>query len=148
MRVGRGDASHFVETQAKAAGLPVFAAQLAPDAEAAASLKGRKLLAFAGIGHPEKFFATLRSLGANVIDARSFADHHRYSAAEARALLASAKSRGLTLVTTEKDLARMQGEAALTELAAAARALPVRLQFNDEGAVRSLLERALKRARG
>jgi tetraacyldisaccharide 4'-kinase len=83
-----------------------------------------------------------------VIEARSFADHHRYSAAEARDLLAAANNRDLMLVTTEKDRARMQGDAALKELAAAARALPVKLQFDDEGSLRSLLERALRKARG
>lgn len=148
VRVGAGAASHFVETQARAAGLPVFNARLAPDPQTSSSLKGQQLLAFAGIGHPEKFFATLKSLGANVIDTRSFADHHRYSASEARDLLAAAKKRGLTLVTTEKDCARMQGDAALRELALAARALPVKLQFDDESALRSLLERALRKARG
>ena len=68
------------------------------DPQAAAQMKGRKLLAFAGIGHPQKFFATLRSLGAVVSEARSFADHHRYGAAEARELLETAKAGGLMLV--------------------------------------------------
>ena len=46
-------------------------------------------------------------------------------------MLASAKARGLQPVTTEKDLARMQGEPSLNELAAAARTLPVQLEFAD-----------------
>ena len=148
VRVGRGEASDFIEAQAKAAGLNIFAADLAPDPRTAASLKGRKLLAFAGIGHPRKFFATLRALGAVVSDARAFADHHRYSAADVRDLLETAKGRGLTLATTEKDLARMKGDATLAELAVQSIALPVRLQFEDEEGVRKLLERALKRAAG
>ena len=148
VRVGRGEASDFIEAQAKAAGLNIFAADLAPDPRIAASLKGRKLLAFAGIGHPRKFFATLRALGAVVSDARAFADHHRYSAAEARELLETAIGRGLMLATTEKDLARMKGDAMLAELAAQSTALPVRLQFEDEEGVRKLLERTLKRAAG
>jgi tetraacyldisaccharide 4'-kinase len=148
VRVGRGEASSFVESQARAAGLKIFAADLAPDAAVAANLKGRKLLAFAGIGHPQKFFSTLRSLGAVVSDAREFADHHRYGAAEARELLETAKARGLMLVSTEKDLARMQGDAALNELAAQSIALPVRLQFENEESVQELLRRALKQRRG
>jgi tetraacyldisaccharide 4'-kinase len=145
VRVGRGEASGFVEEQAKAAGLKVLAAELMPDPQIAARLKGKPLLAFAGIGHPEKFFATLRALGATIAGARAFADHHRYSSAEARELLDLAQSRGLTLATTEKDLARTQGDPALSELAAQSIALPVRLQFKDEESVRDLLQRALNR---
>jgi len=148
VRVGRGEASSFVEAQAKAAGLKIFAAGLAPDPQVAAKLKGRKLLAFAGIGRPEKFFATLHSIGAVVSEVREFADHHRYSAAEAQELLKIAKSGALTLATTEKDLARMKGNAALDELAAQSTALPVRLEFEDGESVRKLLGRALKQRRG
>jgi tetraacyldisaccharide 4'-kinase len=148
VRVGRGEASRFVEEQAKADGLNVFAAELAPDPQVAASLKGKKLLAFAGIGHPRKFFGTLRLHGANIVEERAFADHHRYTAADARELLESAKARGLTLATTEKDLARMKGDAALNELVAKSTALPVRLQFENEEGVRKLLGRALKHRRG
>jgi tetraacyldisaccharide 4'-kinase len=147
VRIGTGEASNSVEQQAKSAGLPVFAARLVPDAQSAAALKGERLLAFAGIGRPKKFFDTLRALGADVVEGRDFADHHRYSASEARELLLAARVRKLTLVTTEKDHARMQGDTALAELAAAARTLPVRLEFNDETAVQSLLERALAGAR-
>ena len=148
VRVGRGEASSFVEEQAKTAGLKIIAADLAPDTQVAAKLKGRNLLAFAGIGHPQKFFATLRSLGAVVSVAREFADHHRYSASDARELIEVAKEKELTLATTEKDLARMKGDAALDELAAQSTALPVRLEFEDGESVRKLLGRALKQRRG
>jgi tetraacyldisaccharide 4'-kinase len=147
VRVGVGEASRSLESRASTMGLPVFAAKLVPNTQAAAALKDKKVLAFAGIGRPEKFFESLRDLGADVAETRGFDDHHRFSAHEARELLAAAKVRGLQLFTTEKDLARMQGDPALQELAANSLALPVRLQFVDEKAVRSLLERTLKRAR-
>ena len=147
VRVGAGGGADLVMVQAAAANVPAFAAKLVPDAHTAASLAGRKVLAFAGIGHPEKFFSTLKELGAQIVEARAFSDHHRYSAAEAQELLKAAKERGLKPVTTEKDLARMQGERALVELAMAARALPVRLEFSDAGMVRKLLEGALAKAR-
>jgi tetraacyldisaccharide 4'-kinase len=148
VRVGSGKAAAFIEAQAKAAGLAVTSARLVPDAETARALKAKKILAFAGIGRPEKFFETLKALGAKIVQQRGFPDHHRYTAGEARELLEAAKSRGLELVTTEKDRARMQDDAALTELAATTSVLPVQLEFDNEPAMRDLLESALAKARG
>jgi len=147
VRVGEGNGADRVLKRATAKGVPTLMARLTPDRRVAATLAGRKLFAFAGIGHPEKFFATLRGLGATIVEARPFPDHHRYSGREAREMLASAKARGLQPVTTEKDLARMQGEPSLNELAAAAQTLPVQLEFADPDAMRTLLERALAKAR-
>ena len=64
--------------------LPVFAARLVPDRDFIAALGGGRALAFAGIGDPEKFFATLAAAGIAVAARRAFADHHRYSPSEAR----------------------------------------------------------------
>jgi tetraacyldisaccharide 4'-kinase len=147
VRVGAGEASRAVESQAVTTGLPVFSARLTPDSTAATALKGAKVLAFAGIGRPEKFFETLRATGANIVETRSFDDHHRFSANDAQRLLAAAKARSLLLVTTEKDMARMQGDPALAELAAQATSLPVQLSFEDLEGVRRLLERTLRWAR-
>jgi tetraacyldisaccharide 4'-kinase len=147
VQVGEGSAADAVLKRANAKGVPTLAARLVPDRRVAASLAGRKVLAFAGIGHPEKFFATLKGIGADVVDARPFPDHHHYSGREAKEILASAKARGLQPLTTEKDLARMQGDPSLDELAAAARTLPVQMEFADPDAMRNLLERALAKAR-
>jgi len=147
VRVGAGEASRTVESQAGAMGLPLFGARIVPEPEAAVALKGQKVLAFAGIGRPEKFFASLRELGADVVEACGFDDHHRFSVDEARDLLTAAKARGLVLATTEKDMARIQGDPALAELAAQATTLPVRLEFEDVEGVRRLLERTLRWAR-
>ena len=65
------------------------------------------MLAFAGIGRPEKFFRTLHQIGARVITTQSFADHHRYTAPELLALKSAAKTAGALLVTTEKDFVRI-----------------------------------------
>jgi tetraacyldisaccharide 4'-kinase len=147
VRVGTGKGSRPAEDRARMMGLPVFGAQLVPDEGALAALKSKPLLAFAGIGRPEKFFATLKAAGAVVVESRSFGDHHRYTADEARDLIDAAKRGNLSLVTTEKDLARMRGDTALKALAAQSSPLPVRLQFDDEAAVKALLERTLKRVR-
>jgi tetraacyldisaccharide 4'-kinase len=142
--VGAGDAGGIV---LDARSLPVFGAKLEPDAGFLAALGNSRVLAFAGIGDPEKFYDTLRAAGITVAATRSFADHHRYSRADALALCDEATRGGLTLVTTEKDLARMQGDTDLVQLAARSRALPVTLSFDDEAGFPALLRERIARAR-
>ena len=136
-----------VASEAQARRIPVFRARLRPDENFIASLAGRRVLAFAGIGSPEKFFATLAAAGVVLAATRAFADHHRYTRAEADALCSHAEREGLVLVTTEKDLVRMRGDDEATALAAQACALPVTLAFDDEEAFRSLLFDRLAAAR-
>lgn len=119
-------------------GLPVQRGQLVPDPAAVAALAGRKALAFAGIARPEKFFATLTAAGIATPVTRSFADHHAFTPGDAAELLQRAERGGLTLLTTEKDLARMQNDPALVTLARAATALPVTIVFNN-GTLRALV---------
>jgi tetraacyldisaccharide 4'-kinase len=116
---------------AQARGLPVMHGKLAPDPATVASLVGKKVLAFAGIAHPDKFFATLAAAGIAAPVMRGFPDHHVFTSAEAKDLLETAKRAGLRLLTTEKDLARMRGDANAAELAAAAIALPVAMTFEQ-----------------
>ena len=71
------------------------------------ALAGRAVLAFAGIGRPEKFFATLTEAGVRVVATARFADHHRYRTAEIERLLARAASENAVLVTTAKDAVRL-----------------------------------------
>jgi tetraacyldisaccharide 4'-kinase len=146
--VGTGAGAADVAAAARARRMPVFSASLRPDAGVIAALRGGRVLAFAGIGDPEKFFATLADAGIAVAATRGFPDHHRYTAAQAMSLCRQADRDGLPLVTTEKDLARLAGDEEAAPLAARARALPVALAFADEeGFKRLLLERvALARA--
>ena len=125
-----------VVTAARDENIPVFHAHLEPDAQAIAALAGSSVLAFAGIGDPRKFFATLAGSGIAVTAAHSFPDHHRYTRRQAQALCDAADRRGLVLVTTEKDLARLGGEQELAALAARAQALPVTLVFEEEDPMR------------
>jgi tetraacyldisaccharide 4'-kinase len=142
--VGDGERGAALATEAKRQGKPAMAARLSPDPEAAARLKGRRVLALAGIGRPEKFFATLEALGAEVVQRRPFPDHHAYSMGELAALAAEADRADLTLVTTEKDFLRI-GPKALTlrEI----EVLPVRLVFEDAADMSQLVARALERCR-
>jgi tetraacyldisaccharide 4'-kinase len=123
---------------AKARGLPILRGRLAPDPATLAGLKDRKVLAFAGIGHPEKFFATLAASGVAPATTRSFPDHHVFTRAEMTALLQLAEREGLSLVTTEKDLMRLRADPAAAALAACTSVLPVRLIFEDEDMARQL----------
>jgi tetraacyldisaccharide 4'-kinase len=85
---------------------PIIPARLVPAPDSVA-LSGKRVFAFAGIGRPEKFFASLERLGAEVVERRAFADHHPYTASEATALLAEAAAKGARPVTTAKDHVRL-----------------------------------------
>jgi tetraacyldisaccharide 4'-kinase len=73
------------------------------------SLRGRRVLAFAAVGNPAAFRATLSGLGADVVDFRAFADHHAYGPADLAALAAQAAAERADLVaTTLKDLVKVR----------------------------------------
>jgi tetraacyldisaccharide 4'-kinase len=144
--VGDGDGARDVEAAARMHKLAVFRARLAPDRQVVAALRGRAL-AFAGIGDPGKFFKTLVEAGVTLAATRAFADHHRYTASEASALCEAADHADATLVTTEKDFVRLQGDFEMAELLSRARALPVTLEFADEAAFRAFLLERLSAAK-
>ena len=106
--VGDGSAAKTVADEIAAQGKPVLSAHLKPDEAQVAQLRGRRVLAFAGIGDPARFFNTLRASGIEVAGQRAFADHHPYSTVEIESLIAEARRDGLIVVTTEKDLARLR----------------------------------------
>jgi tetraacyldisaccharide 4'-kinase len=106
--VGTGSAAKTVAAEIAAQGKPVLSANLKPDAAQVEQLRGKRVLAFAGIGDPLRFFNTLRASEIDVAAQRAFADHHPYTQAEIESLTAEAKREELTLVTTEKDLARLK----------------------------------------
>ena len=113
---------------------PVLRAHLEP--EEPHLLAGRRVVAFAGIGRPNKFFRSLARLGAELLFAEPFADHHRYAPAEIGALKAKARAENAQLVTTEKDYVRLSG----SERHGIA-VLRVRAVFDDPAAFGRLLDR-------
>jgi tetraacyldisaccharide 4'-kinase len=125
--------------------LPVFHGRLVPDAAAVMALKARKVLAFAGIGNPDKFFATTEAAGIAIAQRKPFPDHHRFTAEEAAELIMQAEHGGLALLTTEKDRARMAGEPLLAALAAKAHVLPVTLMVDETEKLRALVRTKLRR---
>jgi len=115
--------------------MPVLHARLVP-APGAARLAGRRVLGFAGIGRPEKFFATLRELGADVTEARPFPDHHPYETGEIEELLARAAAMEALAVTTEKDAVRLPAP-----LRAKVEVVAVSVAWRDPDALAALLDR-------
>lgn len=141
--IGQGDAATAVAAAVRARGAPVLPAHLAPSEASIGALHGKRVLAFAGIGDPHRFFRTLKSAGVDVGAQRIFPDHHPYSTGEIAELLAQADRDGLTLVTTEKDLVRLRAFPAAADIVPFA----VALAFADTAAIRSFLQDRLQRAR-
>jgi tetraacyldisaccharide 4'-kinase len=144
--IGGNAAAAGLDREIRTRRVPVFHGKLEPDHTALDALTNLKVLAFAGIGDPEKFFVTLAAGGVNVAQRKTFSDHHRYSAEQAGALIMQAEREGLRLVTTAKDHARMSGDPALAALAARAHVIPVRLRVKEEAAWRDLILRGIARS--
>ena len=132
--------------QQHARGRALLHARLEPDRERAQERSAhKKVLAFAGIGDPEKFFSTLAAAG---IEAAVGAELSRSSSLYARrctnAFCSVATAERLVPVTTEKDLVRLTGEdETIARLRARAQALPVTLVVEEEDDLRKLLRQAL-----
>jgi tetraacyldisaccharide 4'-kinase len=144
--VGPPDGAAAVVELARTHGVALFRGRLEPDRANLAALGRRKILAFAGIADPEKFFTTLAEAGLDVTERRPFPDHHRYTAAEAQSLLAGANAGNLLLLTTEKDQVRFAGVPRLAGLAARAIALPVRLVIEEAEAFRQMVLNVMERS--
>lgn len=114
-------------------GAVVLHAMLEPTPDSL-SLGGKPVVAFAGIGLPEKAFATLAAMGCKLLGRHGFPDHHRYDADEIMFLVEEAAAANATLVTTEKDYVRLPAEARrMVEV------LSVRVAWTEPGALDDML---------
>jgi tetraacyldisaccharide 4'-kinase len=145
--VGDGPAAKAVAAAVAARGKPVLSAHLKPHDGSVASLRGGRALAFAGIGDPARFFRTLRGSGIEVVGERAFADHHPFSKGEIETLIAEAKRDELTLVTTEKDLARLREADGLPGWAKDIVPFAVTLEFDGAQQLRKFISERLFQTR-
>src|SRR5262249_41824862 len=145
--VGEGTASQAIAGEIARLGGQVFAAHLKPDAQSLAGLADKRVLAFAGIGDPQRVFRTVRPSGIAVAKECAFADHHPFSSDEIEALTADAGREALTLVTTEKDLARLKSGPSLPAFAQDIVPFAVTLEFDDAARLRKFLSERLFKAR-
>jgi tetraacyldisaccharide 4'-kinase len=129
-----GAARHF-------AGKPVIAARIVPD-EAGMRFSGKPVVAFCGIGRPEKFFATLRSLGAVLAEEMPYPDHHVFRDEDIMFILEVAAKHGAIAVTTEKDFARLSPDARRM-----VETLPIKIEFADPAKLEAMLSKLFARPR-
>ncbi len=123
------------------AGKTVLRARLAP-AEPA-KFAGQSFIAFAGIGHPGKFFRSAEEAGARLLTRHEFADHHRYRESELQALMVRARAAGASLLTTEKDWVRLP-----REWRARIESFPVAVEWREQKELDHLLDHVLKPGAG
>ena len=122
--------------QIEVGGKPVVHATLQPELNDQHRIAGRSFVAFAGIGRPDKFFATLRHAGATVSATRSFGDHHPYTQDDIENMRALARMHSCALITTEKDFRRLHGLTLPSDL----EVLPVRLHCERHDTIDAALD--------
>lgn len=116
--------------------IPVLTAWLEPQGAPPAG----PLLAFAGIGRPQKFFDALKASGGELVETAGFPDHHTYTRSQIHHLADLAESHGARLITTDKDWVRLPGD-----IKGAVTAWPVRARFAQPARLDALIEAAVDR---
>jgi tetraacyldisaccharide 4'-kinase len=147
--IGEGNAGRAAAALFETTGKPVFHGRLAPDANAALRMLGARVVAFAGIGRPQKFFDSLQACGARIVARHGFPDHYAYRPSDIAALQRQAEALDALLVTTEKDMVKISPFlAALRADLPAPEPLPVTLVVEEAEDLRQLLLDVLTKFRG
>jgi tetraacyldisaccharide 4'-kinase len=144
--IGKGDQAEWVIRAAARAGKPVFEASF--KWEEAATVRGKRFLAFAGIADPDKFFDTLQESGAWVSLSRSFPDHYHYTDEDMAELMQTAETADLTLVTTEKDAVRfVRGTEMAQKMADRTMVFQIELGFEETTSASQIVQGTIDRFR-
>lgn len=144
--IGPGAPGAALAMEARRRGLAVHHGALVPDPQDAERLRGRRVIAVAGLGRPEKLRDTLEAIGARTERFVALGDHAVPSAKQARAIADAARAADALVVTTEKDVVKWRERR--PELAEIAVALPVRLVVENEEPLLASLRAAIEAARG
>ena len=133
--------SHLI-AQVKQMGKPVYKARLVPDD--LLTLRHKKVLAFAGIADPEKFYKSLRDIQADIVQQCSFPDHHFYSQDEVKKLLYSAEQKQALLATTAKDWVRLHYVSeAHSILADKVYVLNIKVEFGEPSVPEQIIQKTI-----
>nr|WP_238939423.1 tetraacyldisaccharide 4'-kinase [Marivita cryptomonadis] len=134
LSIGADEAQQrFSETWQSQIPLPHLTGHLMP-LQTGMDWEGLRCLAFAGIGHPEKFFLTLRELGADLVETRALEDHQPLTSSLLARLEKDAQAARAQLVTTEKDAVRLPQSYRMKVLT-----VPVRLIIPHTDALKTAL---------
>lgn len=109
-----------------------------------------RLVAYAGIANPSRFFTLLERLGGRIAESLVFPDHHRFTEKDAERILGAGARHEALLVTTEKDWVRLLGRGGRRgELRDTSRVLPIRLALDerDAGRLAGLIQAAFQTTR-
>lgn len=143
--IGQSPAGTEVVRRCARSGKPVLSADIT--LREMKKFKDVNVFAFCGIADPVKFYKSLAQAGANVMETRSFPDHHPYTLDDCRELMAAAASKKLKLVTTEKDNVRLvRAGSVQQELRNTSMVLPIDLKFDNPKLIEMAIKETLKRA--
>lgn len=142
LKLGTSDgADPFIRIVARS-GKPVYEGLIRPVGDAGA-LAGRRVLAFAGIADPAKFFRTVRGLGAEIAAKRAFGDHQHLTDDEIADILTTADKQDLLIVTTAKDAVRLRGHhGRARDLIGRIIVIEVEMAFDSPATARLIIETA------
>jgi tetraacyldisaccharide 4'-kinase len=148
LKLGDGDAADPFIRSAARSGKPIYEGMVRPVGDTAAAIEGSRVLAFAGIADPKKFYRTVKALGAEIVAKRSFGDHQHLTDDEIADILSTAEKKELDIVTTAKDAARLRGHhGAAEELLARITVIDVEMAFDAPNTARQIINEAYENFR-
>lgn len=146
VKVGNGHAADAIIRVAARAAKPIFVSAIKP--KEIPGFAGKRVLAYAGIADPAKFYRTVASLGGDIVIERSFPDHHHFSDDEITDLVDQAQIQDLQLVTTAKDIVRLRGHhGRAEELLWNSQVIEIDMVFDDPNAAATIIDAAMENCR-